>query len=258
MLGLLALHEAGRSDWTAPWPAVRICSHTVGRLRRTIPSAMRVHSRGCLTARRGSLMRSNASRPRRRECSSAAAEWVAYEHALFDDATGNWPDLRFEAEARPQSDHASCRWCHGASGIGLARLGMVQHGASARAVGEDLERAIARTVAEPMSALDCLCCGNFGRLDLLLEAGVTLGRPALVALARRRAAARLDRTVEGFSWPFGSDSENLGFFQGVAGIGYELLRLAYPGKFPCALLWGIGSRPIASTHWDREEETSDA
>ncbi|MGF6652592.1 lantibiotic modifying enzyme [Paraburkholderia youngii] len=109
-----------------------------------------------------------------------------------------------------------------------------------------------------MSALDCLCCGNFGRLDLLLEAGVTLGRPALVALARRRAAARLDRTVEGFSWPFGSDSENLGFFQGVAGIGYELLRLAYPGKFPCALLWGIGSRPIASTHWDREEETSDA
>ncbi|MGF6960608.1 type 2 lanthipeptide synthetase LanM [Paraburkholderia youngii] len=261
MLGLLALHEAGRPIGLDR--AMACGAHLLAHCRPAPADDTVGHARPLAGMSHGAAgfayaLQRLAAASARRECSSAAAEWVAYEHALFDDATGNWPDLRFEAEERPQSEHASCRWCHGASGIGLARLGMVLHGASARAVREDLERAIARTVAEPMSALDCLCCGNFGRLDLLLEAGVTLGRPALVALARRRAAARLDRTVEGFSWPFGSDNENLGFFQGVAGIGYELLRLAYPSKFPCALLWGIGSRPIASTHWDREEETSDA
>jgi lantibiotic modifying enzyme len=28
-----------------------------------------------------------------------------------------------------------------------------------------------------------------------------------------------------------------GFFQGAAGIGYELLRLVHPDQFPSALLW---------------------
>ncbi|WP_186451763.1 type 2 lanthipeptide synthetase LanM family protein [Burkholderia stabilis] len=261
MLGLLALHEAGRPIGLDR--AIACGAHLLAHCRPAQASGAPGHARALAGMSHGAAgfayaLERLAAASARRECSSAAAEWVAYEHALFDEATGNWPDLRFAADERPQPDHAICRWCHGASGIGLARLGMVRHGASARAVLEDVERAIARTVAEPMSALDCLCCGNFGRLDLLLEAGVTLGRPALVALARRRAAARLDRTVEGFSWPFGSDNENLGFFQGLAGIGYELLRLAYPNEFPCALLWGIGPRPIASAHRDREEETSDA
>jgi lantibiotic modifying enzyme len=30
---------------------------------------------------------------------------------------------------------------------------------------------------------------------------------------------------------------NPGFFQGADGIGYELLRLAYPEKLPSVLLW---------------------
>ncbi len=30
---------------------------------------------------------------------------------------------------------------------------------------------------------------------------------------------------------------NPGFFQGASGIGYELLRLAYPDQLPSVLLW---------------------
>ncbi|HET7639605.1 MAG TPA: lanthionine synthetase LanC family protein, partial [Ktedonobacteraceae bacterium] len=30
---------------------------------------------------------------------------------------------------------------------------------------------------------------------------------------------------------------NPSFFQGMAGIGYELLRMAYPGGLPSVLLW---------------------
>ena len=84
---------------------------------------------------------------------------------------------------------------------------------------------------------DNLCCGNFGRFELLFYAGSQLLQPRLVALARERAAIRLRETERGFCWPVGTDAENLGFFQGLAGIGYELLRLAEPNKIPCALLW---------------------
>lgn len=34
-----------------------------------------------------------------------------------------------------------------------------------------------------------------------------------------------------------ADVYNPGFFQGTAGIGYELLRLAYPESLPSVLLW---------------------
>lgn len=33
------------------------------------------------------------------------------------------------------------------------------------------------------------------------------------------------------------DLYNPGFFQGTSGIGYELLRLAYPESLPSVLLW---------------------
>lgn len=257
-LGLLALHEAGR-----PLGFDRAMACGAHLLAHCRPASAAGHARSLAGMSHGAAgfayaLERLAAASGRPEYSIAAAEWVAYERSLFDEASGNWPDLRFTADERPTPDHAVCRWCHGASGIGLARLGMIRHGAAARDLLDDVERAIARTAAERMSALDCLCCGNFGRLDLLLEAGVTLGQPALVALARRRAAARLDRTAEGFSWPFGGDNENLGFFQGLAGIGYELLRLARPGEFPCALLWEVGRRSAEPAHRDRHEETSDA
>ena len=129
-----------------------------------------------------------------------------------------------------------CNWCHGAVGIGLARLGGYRIGDD-RETEAEIECAVARAIEEPLSVRDHLCCGNFGRLELLFYAGSQLRRPRLIALARERAAMRLRETVRGFCWLIGTDAENLGFFQGLAGIGYELLRLAEPNKIPCALLW---------------------
>lgn len=166
---------------------------------------------------------------------AAAMEAVAYERNQFDELAGNWRSAQLET-AGVEAKAFPCRWCHGAPGIGLARLGRlaVLDDAETR---REIEVALATTAREPMWPIDHLCCGNFGRLDFLLTAGCRLERSGLVELARQRAAQRLDRTREGFCWVAGTDALNPGLFQGVAGIGYQLLRLALPETFPSILLW---------------------
>src|SRR5262249_34564529 len=52
----------------------------------------------------------------REEFARAAAECIAFEDSSYDAEHKNWPDLR-----DPSGPAWSCRWCHGAPGIGLAR-----------------------------------------------------------------------------------------------------------------------------------------
>ena len=57
----------------------------------------------------------------RDDFAEAASECIAFENASYDDARHNWPDLRGAgAPSWP------CQWCHGAPGIGLARIGAGQ------------------------------------------------------------------------------------------------------------------------------------
>jgi type 2 lantibiotic biosynthesis protein LanM len=164
----------------------------------------------------------------------AAAEAVAYEDALFSDAHGNWPDLR------TGPDVYLAQWCHGATGIGLARLGglAVVDGPRIRL---DIEAAVEATRRAGLDAGDSLCCGAMGRLELLLEAGRTLGRPDFVTLAIEWASSIVARARrEGGYRTYPSILGSVccpGLFQGTAGVGYELLRLADPDMVPSVLLW---------------------
>ncbi|MDQ5853873.1 MAG: hypothetical protein M3380_17770, partial [Chloroflexota bacterium] len=49
---------------------------------------------------------------------SHGAAGIAYEASVFAPDAGNWPDFRHEEQPAFMS-----AWCHGAAGIGLARLG---------------------------------------------------------------------------------------------------------------------------------------
>ncbi len=169
----------------------------------------------------------------------AALEGLAFERAAFDPAAGNWPDFR-SAGGRPAAGRFMAAWCNGATGIGLSRLGaraLIGDGA----VGTEIDLALEATRRCGTQDADQLCCGNFGRVELLLAAGCQLGRPALVAEARQWAAERVRlaerhqgyRTIRGLPrWV-----HNPGFFQGISGIGYGLLRLARPDDLPIVLLW---------------------
>ena len=142
-----------------------------------------------------------------------------------------------DVPAPPGSSPARRRsWCRGSVGIGLARLGSLddtdpQAGSEIEADLESIQRSES---AEP----DGLCCGRMGHADFLLSAGLRLGRQDL-----RRAAAivgrqTLTRALAEGRFATGTDEGfRPGLFQGVSGIGYELLRMHAPRTVPSVLLW---------------------
>ena len=131
-------------------------------------------------------------------------------------------------------------WCNGAVGIGLGRLGGLPV-LDTPAVRRDIANALETTQVMPLGDADHICCGNFGRLDLLAEASRRLGRPALLDAARRSACLLVRRAARSGRYGLFAQVpgvvDSLSLFHGIAGIGYELLRLDQPDKVPCALLW---------------------
>ena len=168
----------------------------------------------------------------------AGREALAFERHAFDSGAGGWPDFRFG-----KTDGAvpcSTMWCHGAPGIGLSRLALLDLEEDAAFAGE-IEAAIHATRHYGLRRADHLCCGNFGRIDLLVEAGHRFGDAALLGAAVAAAEARLDLRKEsgslGLSCDDGPEWLKPSLFRGVAGIGYELLRIAAPGNVPSVLTW---------------------
>lgn len=172
---------------------------------------------------------------RREELLSAALSAIKSENTLYSPDRQNWQDIRLGADA-PDEDKYPGKWCHGAPGIGLARLGNIKFLPDAY---EDVERAIAATAALPQAASDHLCCGNFGCADVLLTAGHKLKRPDLTKAGSDIIAAAVARAVLSgrYALPQGLEKFCPGLWTGVAGIGYELLRLTDPEKYPSVLLF---------------------
>jgi lantibiotic modifying enzyme len=100
----------------------------------------------------------------------------------------------------------------------------------------DLSRALeaARRIRRPKS--DVLCCGAMGRIDLLVSASRALGRPELRDDARTIAAESMRSATGCGSYELDLPVELApGLFQGIAGIGYELLRMVDPDAIPSVL-----------------------
>ena len=170
------------------------------------------------------------------ESYEAAMEAFAFERTLYRQDLLNWQDSREEPDPRMWS------WCHGAAGIGLSRLavlGCLRDG-DETAMARDLQGALRGSLAARLPGVDTACCGYFGRIDFLLEAGLRLGNPALQEHARRIARERLEHAREAGEFQLTNEEdtpEHLkpGFWQGLGGLTYTLLRLSDPGKYPCVL-----------------------
>jgi type 2 lantibiotic biosynthesis protein LanM len=175
-----------------------------------------------------------ASATGRDEFARAASECIAFENSSYDAERGNWPDLRGAgATSWP------CQWCHGASGIGLARIATMRRGGLDNTVlGRDVANALAGAERGWRGEVDTLCCGALGNIEFICEAGRALGRDDLRALAARRLRAVLEaaRAEGDFRWNSGKRRFNLGLFRGVAGVGYASLRMA-DSSLPNVLIW---------------------
>jgi type 2 lantibiotic biosynthesis protein LanM len=170
------------------------------------------------------------------EFHEAAREGVEYERHSFVPDQSNWPDLR-NANRDPTFPN---QWCHGATGIGYSRLGMMAAG-PVSGVEKEIETAVELTLDQSLSRVDHLCCGNAGQISFLFDAARQMQRPDWEAAARARLGRLLALRNQGNSFrlffTLPGHVFHPGFMQGAAGIGYALLRLARPDlSLPCCLL----------------------
>ncbi|MEO1085392.1 MAG: type 2 lanthipeptide synthetase LanM, partial [Acidobacteriota bacterium] len=167
----------------------------------------------------------------------AARETLRYERTLFSEAHGNWHDLRGKQSLQEAVDLQSfmVAWCHGAPGIGLARLAMLPF-LDTPETRHDLTAALATTLRLGFGGNHSVCHGDLGNLELILEAGRVLDDPALRQKAAHIAASILASSRQ-HGWMCGvpMSVETPGFMTGLAGIGYQLLRLACPERLPSVL-----------------------
>ena len=161
----------------------------------------------------------------------------AYEHRLYAPEEGNWPDLR---PGRQSPRGGVLAWCHGAPGIGLARLLLLDAVPTFAEARGDVELAVATTLARGELWNASLCHGSLGNAELLLAASER-GRPELLSTARAWAGRALERRRHAGSWSTGVPfrSPEPGLLLGLAGIGYQLLRVADPRSVPSLLGLGV-------------------
>ncbi len=170
---------------------------------------------------------------------TVALAGIEYERSLFCADAGNWPDLRddtvFDRIASAGNRRFATSWCHGAPGIGLARLHCLRH-IDDHNIRAEIDAALKTTTTEGFGGNHCLCHGDLGNIELLLEAGVTLD-DAQCRTRVERFAGMILGSIERHGWKCGNPTEveRPGLMTGLAGIGYELLRLSAPPRVPSVL-----------------------
>ncbi|HLZ59641.1 MAG TPA: type 2 lanthipeptide synthetase LanM family protein [Ktedonosporobacter sp.] len=165
----------------------------------------------------------------------AALAAMAYERSLFSPEYQNWPDLRPLGAQGSSENTPMVTWCHGAPGIALARLRSLLY-IDDVTVREEIASALQTTLSQGFDLNHSLCHGDLGNLDIVLTASQLLDDESYCAEVSCLTAMILD-SIERQGWctgvPLGIEIP--GLMTGIAGIGYELLRLARPDLVPSVL-----------------------
>jgi class II lanthipeptide synthase len=167
---------------------------------------------------------------------AAARDALAFEDAVFDSEQDNWPDFRHPT-GHPDRPAFMETWCHGAPGIGLARA-TAPSAMSEPAVERAIDAAVATVRRTGIGSRDGLCCGNTGRIDLLVTVAGRRRDATLMQLAGEQASAMVARARHhGYRFTPGGGQElfDPSFFQGLSGVAYQLLRCAHPDIIPSAI-----------------------
>ena len=160
---------------------------------------------------------------------TALRAW-AFERSTFSEEHGDWFD---------QTDSPLLflnQWCFGAPGIAMGRL-MTLDLLNDEEVWKEIRTALGITSRTTLSKIEHICCGDMGRVDVLIHASERLNEPELFETAcdlARRVLAKAEQKGR-FDGLVRSSHRDPSLFSGEAGIGYTLLRLARPGELPCLL-----------------------
>jgi len=159
---------------------------------------------------------------------------VAYERSTFVPSDCNWPDYRLWEGANPTE--STVAWCHGAPGIGLARMDNLDL-MDDRETRDEIGKALEKTLGAGFGlSHHCLCHGDLGNLDVLLVAAQKLDAGGWSDAWSRRASEITSGIAERGVLCGPETLSSLGLMCGLAGVGYGVLRIASAGKVPSVLL----------------------
>lgn len=205
-----------------------------------------------------------------------AAQAFRHEAAFYSHEENNWADLRCgiysqaDYEQRKR-DYLAGRlepftkggymnaWCHGAAGVGLARLLAYQR--LGQAYEQEVYHAIKKTrKTSQRQHSACLCHGRSGNAELFLEAFCAFQDEQYYALAKEVASSLHALKRAGGTYISGHhlahQQEDTSLFLGNAGVGYFFLRVFDPFTTPsilapklassCAALSDLSDYPFLS------------
>lgn len=167
----------------------------------------------------------------------AALESRAFEDSLFLPTERNWREQALLPDERSDPSRLMKSWCHGGPGIALARVAAA-HIVSASPAAADVAGTVQMILELGSTDADFLCCGTLGRVELLSAAAKKFGRIDLRDSGLALAGQVVHRARMTGTYVTGIDDVYAPtLFQGVSGIGYQLLQLTHPDSIPSVLQW---------------------
>ncbi len=157
---------------------------------------------------------------------------INLENERFVD--GNWIDLRNRDNRVKKGFPEPVYWCHGAPGIGISRIKMIQY-YNDKTILNDIKNAVNMTLEKGFNGVDCLCHGALGNLELLVLASTILNdstyNEKAIGIVNDIKSKNLGK------WTCGIPQETpvYSFMTGLSGIAYELLRITNSDVLPSVL-----------------------
>ncbi len=162
----------------------------------------------------------------KREYYTAAKEAVRYEDAFYSEKTGNWLDFRGE-EISEMEESDPVAWCHGAGGICLSRLALMECAKERRdklfqeKILRDVKRAVKKLASQGYRKGMCLCHGSSGNL-LILKEYLKYFKDE----ETEKICQKMQMQICSFVWEnlMLQEKYNCGIMSGYAGIGIMALQ----------------------------------
>lgn len=149
---------------------------------------------------------------------------IEYENTHFNNQQGNW----FSAHLQKYP----IAWCHGAPGILLSRCILKECGIFYKELERDITSAYKTTIESQTGKNYSFCHGDLGLVDILMVADEKLSiTHEEVNNFKRDILTRMLSSEQ-----IQADINSVGLLNGIASIGYGLLRAAEPGQIPSMLV----------------------
>ncbi|WMM26147.1 type 2 lanthipeptide synthetase LanM [Tissierella sp. MB52-C2] len=158
---------------------------------------------------------------------------IKIENNYYNSDIENWMDLRSQGDL--SINDSPIHWCHGATGIGLSRL----KNKDFIDTFDDIDKALKAVKKNGLYRdSDCLCHGNLGNMELLLEVykennDIDLYNQAII---KANEIIKRNEGSQEYKSGVGQEFNSPNFMLGLSGMGYEFLRLSNPKKYPSVLL----------------------